>query len=202
MLFDSHAHLYDRRFVGEIDHILKRAQDAGVIGIINVGADMEASAQTVAMADKYDMLYASVGIHPHDAKSAVDKDYDHLALWAERPKVVAIGETGLDYYHNHSPRDIQKKVFIRQLDLAQQLKKPVIIHDRDAHADVLNIMKKEAKGLIGVFHCFSGSLEMAKEVIKMGFYVSIAGPVTFDNAVKLKEVAKNIDLERLLIETD
>jgi TatD DNase family protein len=201
-LFDSHAHLYDKRFDGEILEVLKRAKEAGVTGIINVGADMEASLEVVSMADKHDMLYASVGIHPHDAKDAALEDYDKLALWCAKPKVVAVGETGLDYYYNHSPREIQKTVFIRHLDLARQIKMPVIIHDRDAHADVLEIIKKEGKGLTGVFHCFSGSLEMSREVVKLEFYVSFAGPVTFPNAVKLKEVAKSVPLERLLIETD
>lgn len=202
MLFDSHAHIYDKRFDGETELILKRAAEAGVTGILTVGADMEASRETVALARKYEMLYASVGIHPHDAKEAVFKDYDRMALWAEEPKVVAIGEVGLDYHYDYSPRDVQKEVFIRQLDLARQLKKPVIIHDREAHGDVLAIVKKEAKGLRGVFHCFSGSVEMAEEVIKLGFYVSIAGPVTFTNAVKLKEVAKSVPLDSLLLETD
>ncbi|MDR1702627.1 MAG: TatD family hydrolase [Sporomusaceae bacterium] len=202
MLFDSHAHLYDKRFAGELDAVLARAAAAGVSGMINVGADAKSSAQTVASAQKYSQIYAAVGIHPHDAKDAAEADYEQFALWAQDAKVVAIGEMGLDYHYDHSPRDVQKEVFIRQLDLARQLHLPVIIHDREAHADVLAIMKKEAQGLAGVFHCFSGSREMAQEVLKMGFYLSLAGPLTFSNAVHLKEVAKYIPLERLLVETD
>jgi len=126
-----------------------------------------------------------------------------MAQWVgSEPKVVAIGEIGLDYYYDLSPRDVQQDVFIRHIDLARQLGKPIIIHDRDAHGDVMNIIKKEAKGIIGVFHCYSGSLEMAKEVLKLGFYVSFAGPVTFAKSTKLKEIAAAVPLDRLLVETD
>ncbi|MDL2280844.1 TatD family hydrolase [Selenomonadales bacterium OttesenSCG-928-I06] len=202
MLFDSHAHVDDRRFSGEVEEVLKRALEQDVTNILNVGADMESSARAVMLSEEYNMVYASVGIHPHDAKDAKNADYYTLAEWTNQNKVVAIGEIGLDYYHNHSPKEIQQEVFIRQLDVARQTKMPFIIHDRDAHKDILDIIKKEAKGMPGVFHCFSGSVEMAREVIKMGYYISIAGPVTFSNANKLKEVAKSIPLERLLIETD
>ncbi|MCX7780873.1 MAG: TatD family hydrolase [Negativicutes bacterium] len=202
MLFDSHAHLDDKRFEGERDEIIARAAAAGVTEILNAGADMDSSRRAIKLAAKYPGVYASVGIHPHDAKEAVKDDYEQMAAWAALPKVVAIGEIGLDYYYDHSPRDIQQKVFIRQLDVARQTNKPIIIHDRDAHADVLSLVKKEGTGLTGVFHCFSGSLEMAREVLKMGYYISIAGPVTFANAAKLKEIARQVPLERLLIETD
>ena len=202
MLFDSHAHVDDRRFNGEVEDVLKRALAKDVTNILNVGADMDSSERAIMLAKAYDMVYASVGIHPHDAKDAKKEDYYTLAEWTKENKVVAIGEIGLDYYHNHSPEDVQKDVFIRQLDVARQTNKPFIIHDREAHKDVLDIIKKEAKKMPGVFHCFSGSVEMAKEVISLGYYVSIAGPVTFSNAHKLKEVAKSIPLERLLIETD
>ncbi|HWR42864.1 TatD family hydrolase [Sporomusa sp.] len=202
MLFDSHAHIDDKRFDEDRSEVITRAAEAGLVGIINAGACMESSARSVALADNHDIIYAAVGIHPHDAKEAKDGDYEQLAAWHSLPKVVAIGEIGLDYYYDLSPREVQQQVFIRQIDVARQLKKPIIIHDRDAHGDVMAIVKKEAKGLTGVFHCFSGSLEMAKEVIKLGFYVSFAGPVTYAKDGKLKEVAANIPLERLLVETD
>lgn len=203
MLFDSHAHIDDKRFDADREDTIARAAAHGVTGIINIGADMASSARSVELASQHTGIYAAVGIHPHDAKDAKDTDYDQLAQWvAAHPKVVAIGEIGLDYYYDWSPRDIQQAVFIRHIDVARQLRKPIIIHDRDAHGDLLAIVKKEAQGLKGVFHCFSGSLEMAREVIKLGFYVSIAGPVTFDKSDKLKEVAAAVPLDRLLVETD
>jgi TatD DNase family protein len=202
MLFDSHAHLDDKRFEGETDAVIARAAAAGVTGILNAGADMDSSKNAMKLARAYPAVYAAVGVHPHDAKLVVNDDYETLAAWTNETKVVAIGEIGLDYFYDHSPKDIQQKVFIRQLDVARQTHKPIIIHDRDAHADLLNIVRNEGRGISGVFHCFSGSLEMAGEVIKLGFYVSIAGPVTFTNAAKLKEVAKEVPLDRLLVETD
>lgn len=203
MLFDSHAHIDDSRFDSDRLETIERARENGVTGIINIGADMASSARSVALAQAHEGIYAAVGIHPHDAKAAVNADYDRMAEWVEQEKkVVAIGEIGLDYYYDLSPREVQQEVFIRHIDLARQLRKPIIIHDRDAHGDVMNIVKKEAKGIIGVFHCYSGSLEMAKEVLKLGFYVSFAGPVTFAKSTKLKEIAAAVPLERLLVETD
>lgn len=203
MLFDSHAHIDDSRFDSDRLETIERARENGVTAIINIGADMASSARSVALAQAYEGIYAAVGIHPHDAKAAVNADYDRMAEWVDKEKkVVAIGEIGLDYYYDLSPREVQQEVFIRHIDLARQLRKPIIIHDRDAHGDVMNIVKKEAKGIIGVFHCYSGSLEMAKEVLKLGFYVSFAGPVTFAKSTKLKEIAAAVPLERLLVETD
>jgi TatD DNase family protein len=202
MLFDSHAHIDDRKFNDDRDEVIARALASGVTGILNAGADMFSSARAVELAEKYEMVYASVGIHPHDAKDARESDYDKLAAWAVRPKVVAIGEIGLDYHYDFSPREVQQAVFIRQLELAAAVGKPVIIHDRESHADILAIVKAHGKGLTGVFHCFSGSLEMAREVMKLGFYVSLAGPVTFSNAHKLVDIAREVPLNRLLVETD
>lgn len=202
MLFDSHAHLDDEKFDMDRAEVIARALENGVTGIINAGACMTSSARSVALAEEYESIYAAVGIHPHDAKSAQESDYRQLAEWSKLDKVVAIGEIGLDYYYDFSPRDLQRTVFVRQIDVARQMDMPFIIHDRDAHGDILDILKKEAKGLRGVLHCFSGSLEMAKEVIKMGFYISIAGPVTFKNAAKLPEIVAAVPLERLLVETD
>lgn len=202
MLFDSHAHIDDKRFDTDRAAVIESAFAGGLAGFINAGADMDSSARSVALAEQHASVFAAVGIHPHDAKDAREKDYAALAEWTEHPKVVAVGEIGLDYYYNHSPREVQQEVFIRQLDVARQTGKPFIIHDRDAHGDILSIIKKEAKGLSGVFHCFSGSLEMAREVIRLGFYVSFAGPLTFKNSVKLKEIACSVPLDRVLVETD
>ena len=170
--------------------------------IINIGADMESSARSVALASQHESIYAAVGVHPHEAEKVVAADYDQLAEWTRLDKVVAIGEIGLDYYYDLSPRDLQKEVFIRQLDVARQMHMPIVIHDRDAHGDTMAILKREGKGLIGVVHCFAGSLEMANELIKMGWYIGCDGPVTFKNAAKLPEIMTKIPLERLLIETD
>lgn len=202
MLFDSHAHIDDKRFNDDREEVIARAAESGVTGIINAGADMFSSARAVELAEKYPAVYAAVGIHPHDAKEAREEDYDKLTDWAGRPKTVAIGEIGLDYHYDFSPREVQQAVFVRQLDLARQLAKPVIIHDREAHADIMATVKKEGKGLIGVFHCFSGSLEMAREVLQLGFYISVAGPLTFPNAHKLLDIVREVPLDRLLVETD
>lgn len=202
MLFDSHAHLNDEKFDDDRSEVIARALESGVTGIIDVGACMSSSARAVALAEQYGAIYAAVGIHPHDAKEAKESDYEQLAVWSKQEKVVAIGEMGLDYYYDLSPRDVQRTVFIRQIDVARQMDMPIIIHDRDAHADILDILQKEAKGLRGVLHCFSGSLEMAREIIKLGFYISIAGPVTFKNAAKLPQIIAHVPLERVLLETD
>jgi TatD DNase family protein len=153
--------------------------------------------------EKYDFIYGSVGLHPHDAKDGDDRTLTELKRMAQHPKIVALGEMGLDYYWNHSPHEVQKEVFRKQIALAKELKLPIIIHDRDAHQDILNIVKEEgAKEVGGIFHCYSGSWPMAREVMKLGFYISLAGPVTFHNAQKPKEVAKEVPLDYLLIETD
>ncbi|MEG6585223.1 TatD family hydrolase [Dendrosporobacter sp. 1207_IL3150] len=202
MLFDSHAHIDDERFDADRDEVIARALENGVTGIINIGACMASSERSIKLTERYDCVYAAVGNHPHDAKDVQDGDYDKLSEWLGMPKVVALGEIGLDYHYDLSPREQQQKIFIRQLDVARQMRMPVIIHDRESHADILKILKTEGKGLTGVLHCFSGSLEMAQEVLKMGFYISIAGPVTFKNAAKLPDIAAAVPLERLLLETD
>ncbi len=202
MLFDSHAHLDDEKFADDREAVITRAKENGVTHIINIGADMESSARSVALASQHESIYATVGVHPHEAEKVVAADYDQLAEWTKLDKVVAIGEIGLDYYYDLSPRDLQKEVFIRQLDVARQMHMPIVIHDRDAHGDTMAILKREGKGLIGVVHCFAGSMEMANELIKMGWYIGCDGPVTFKNAAKLPEIMTKIPLERLLIETD
>lgn len=202
MLFDSHAHIDDEKFAGEQALVVQRAVASGVTRLINVGSDIESSAKSVELAEKYSQIWAAVGIHPHEAEKVSDGDYDKLMEWSKLSRVVAIGEIGLDYYYDLSPRDIQKTVFIRQMKLARQCNLPVIIHDRDAHGDTLAIIKNEGRGVQGVVHCFAGSWEMAQELLKLGWYIGVDGPVTFKNVAKLPEVIKKIPLERLLIETD
>lgn len=203
MLVDSHAHLDDVAYDEDRDEVISRALNNGISKIINIGADIKSSAKAIELSQNYDQIYAAVGIHPQDVANAKTKDYDQLAEWLKLPKVVAMGEIGLDYYYDDgAPRDLQRKIFIEQIDVARQMNKPIVIHNRDAHGDVMNILKTEAKGLTGVMHCYSGSLEMAKELIKMNFYLSVGGPVTFKNSAKLPEIVANIPLEYLLLETD
>jgi TatD DNase family protein len=202
MLIDSHAHIDDTRFDADRAAVLERAAAADVELIINIGADIASSARSIALAEQYPQIYATVGMHPHDAKEMQEQDYHQLLRWAEHPKVVAIGEIGLDYHYDLSPRPVQKEVFLRQLDIARQTGKPFVIHEREAHADTFEIIRTAAKGLAGVFHCFSGSIETAREYLKLGFYISVAGPVTFPKSIKTKEVAQFVPLDRLLIETD
>ena len=202
MLADSHAHIDDERFDADREEVVARALAAGVSLIVNIGADMASSARSVALAETYPGIYAAVGMHPHDSQDMQETDYLQLERWTTHPKVVAIGEIGLDYHYDLSPRPVQKEVFLRQLDLARKTGKPFIIHEREAHADMMDIIRNAARGLNGVFHCFSGSVETAREYLKMGFYISVAGPVTFSKSLKTKEVAKAVPLDRLLVETD
>ena len=203
MLFDSHAHLTDNRFDTDRKDVIERARQSSVSLIINPGACMESSEASVKLANEYDFIYAAVGIHPHDAKDAQSSDYDKLRAWLQgESKVVAVGEIGLDYYYDFSPKEAQREVFVRQLQLARETALPVIIHNRDSHADMMEILRREAQGLTGVLHCYSGSVEMARELLKMDFYLSFAGPLTYKNAAKLPDVVREVPLERMLIETD
>ncbi len=202
MFFDSHAHLDDSQYDRDRREMLMRARDNGISYIVNVGYDIPSSRRSVTLARSYDFIFAAVGIHPHDAADAGKNGLEEIRLLAADTKVVAIGEMGLDYYRNLSPREVQQEVFRKQIRLAAELGKPIIVHDRDAHGDVMQILKEEAGTTGGVMHCFSGSMEMARECLKMGFYISIAGPVTFKNAKKLKEIAADVPIDRLLIETD
>lgn len=202
-LFDTHAHLDDRKYDKDRRQMLKRAQDKGIQYIVNVGYDLPSSQRSIGLAEEYPYVYAAVGIHPHDASEADDEVFHKLKDLVRHPRVVAVGEMGLDYFRDLSPRDIQQQVFRKQLGLAKEMGKPVIIHDRDAHGDIMKILKEEqASQTGGILHCFSGSWEMAQECLEMGFYISIAGPVTFHNARKLTEIAARVPLNRLLIETD
>lgn len=202
MLFDSHVHLDDEKFNDDREEVIARAQKNGVSWMINPGDSMASSARAIALAEQHEAIYAAVGVHPHEAAAVEEGDYERLAAWTKQPKVVAIGEIGLDYYYDLSPREVQQKVMIRQLDVARQTGMPVIIHDRDAHGDIVEILKKEGKGLQGVFHCFSGSWEMARIVLGLGFYLAVGGSLTFKNAAKLPAVVTAVPLERLLLETD
>lgn len=203
ILFDTHAHLDDEMFNEDRDEMIRRARQAGVILIVNVGYSLASSRDSINLADRYDMIYAAVGIHPHDAAEAGPGYLEELEKMASHPRVVAIGEIGLDYYRDLSPRPVQRRVFSEQMALAKKLEKPIIIHDRDAHGDMMDILRREKLGPAGgVMHCYSGSWEMARECLSMGFYISIAGPVTYANAARLKDVAARVPRDRLLIETD
>jgi len=197
-MIDTHCHLdmFDER-----DAVIRRARDAGIELLITIGSDFESNIKNLAIALNNDPVYASVGIHPHDAKDFSDKTYAQIRDWTKEKKVVAIGETGLDYHYDHSPGDMQRNVFKRHLDLAQETGLPVLIHSREANKDTLEILEKSGISK-GVFHCFSGDLEMAEKVMEMGFSISLAGTVTFKNAKKLAEVAKEIPDDYLLVETD
>lgn len=203
MLIDSHAHLDDPKFNKDRDRLIKSLKQNDVSLVINVGADVSSSIKSVKLADEYENVYAAVGVHPHSAKEMDDSTIDVLKAFAKRDKVVAIGEIGLDFHYDNSPRDIQRKWFIEQIKLAKALNMPIIVHSRDADQETFDILKEEAdERLRGVLHCYSGSAEMAKDYIDLGFYISLAGPVTFKNARKPKEVAKVVPMDKLLIETD
>jgi len=203
MFIDTHAHLDDERFQEDLEDVLARAQEARVNYIINVGYDLASSQKSVELAKSYPHIYAVVGIHPHDSKDAVEETYLQLKELTKEKKVLALGEMGLDYYWDNSPRDVQQEVFRQQIRLAKDLQLPIVIHDRDAHGDILRILQEEkAEEVGGILHCFSGSWEMAEMCLRLGFYLSFAGPLTFNNARKLVEVAQKAPLDRILTETD
>ncbi len=203
MLFDSHAHLDDRRFDKDRDEVIANAKKNGIKRIINVGADIKSCYTSLQLAKKHDFIFNACGIHPHDADTYNDGIEKQLVEIAKEPSTVAIGEIGLDYYYNNSPREIQKDVFARQINLAGRLGLPIIIHDRDAHKDCMDIVKAEkTQNMKGVFHCYSGSAEMIKIIVDMGFYVSFTGVITFKNARKTLEAVNAVPVNRLLVETD
>ena len=202
MLFDTHAHYDDKSFDADRDAVLTALPEQGVGLILNPGCDVESSRKAVRYAAAYPHVYAAVGIHPETCGGCTAGDLDAIRALAQLPKTVAIGEIGLDYYWaENPPRDFQQQVLRQQLALAQELALPVIIHDREAHADTLAIVR-EFPGVTGVFHCFSGSPEMARELLKMGWYLGFDGPVTYKNARRAPEVAAVTPLDRMLIETD
>ncbi|MFA6697857.1 MAG: TatD family hydrolase [Eubacteriales bacterium] len=203
MFFDSHAHLDDERFDEDRDEVIRGLPDKGIAYVLNAGADMDSSQKSIDLAKSYDFIYAAVGVHPHDADSLADTQLKALEQMAKEEKVKAIGEIGLDYHYDFSPREQQKEAFALQLDLAFRLNLPVIIHNREAHKDTLDILRAHRSILKGgVMHSYSGSWEMAKELMDLGFYISLAGIVTFKNAKKPVELAEKLPMDRLLIETD
>jgi len=197
--FDTHAHYDDAKFDQDREKLLSDLPKQGISNVINAGACIKSSHASVKLAETYDYFYATVGVHPHNAAEVTD--FEILRDLCKNKKVVAIGEIGLDYHYDHSPRDIQRHSFAKQLNLAKELNMPVVIHSREAAADTMAIIKESALKN-GVLHCYSGHLPMALEYIEMGFYISISGVVTYKNAEKTREVAAGIPLDRLLIETD
>jgi len=202
MLVDTHAHLDSARFKDDREEVISRSLAAGVHAIVTVGVDLDSSRQAVALAQQYPCVYAAVGIHPHEAASVQHDDLAELARLSEQQAVVAIGEIGLDFYRMLSPADSQREIFVAQLELARQMDKPVIIHDREAHAETMSTLRDKAQGLAGALHCFSGDWDMAMQAIEMGFCISLAGPVTFHNARRLQELVRELPLDCMLIETD
>lgn len=202
MLFDTHAHLDDKAFDKDRDRVIKSIMNSDVSKVVNAAASVESSHKSIELADNFEFIYASVGIHPHEAKSITDEDIRLIESLAQHRKVVAIGEIGLDYYYDFAPKDLQKKWFIEQIGLAEKLNLPYIVHSRDAAEDTFNIIKEHTKKSKFVLHCFSQSKEMMKRYLDLGGYISFAGTLTFKNAVNLKEALKAVPLDRLLIETD
>lgn len=201
MYFDSHAHYDDERFDADREMLLESLKEKGVDFVVNAAADMKSCHTSLALAEKYPYIYSSVGVHPHEVKDLTSADIDEMRSLVAHPKVVAIGEIGLDYYYDNSPREDQRKWFKEQLKLAKEVGLPVIIHSRDAAQETFDfIVESDVKE--GVIHCFTGSYELGKEYVKRGFYLGVGGSLTFKNAKKAIEVVKGIELNHILIETD
>lgn len=201
MYFDTHAHYDDKAFDNDRNALLTRLNDEGVDYILDPGCDLESSRAAIALAEHFDFVYATVGFHPEELDRYAEEAFQQMEALAAHPKCVAIGEIGLDYYWDASHKEEQKALFRRQIDLALGLDKPVIVHDREAHGDCMEIVR-DYPGLRGVFHCYSGSVEMAEELLKRGWNLGFDGPVTYKNARKALEVLALCPLERILIETD
>jgi TatD DNase family protein len=203
MLTDTHTHLNHEQFDEDREQVIARALENGVTRIVNVGFNRETIPSSIELAEAYDFIYSTVGWHPQDAKDMTADDLDWIESLCKHEKVVAIGEIGLDYYWDTSPKDVQHKVFREQIRLARRLGMPIVIHNREAHQDILTILKEEKAAEVGgIMHCFSGSWETAKQCIDMNFHISFGGPVTFKNAKQPKEVLAQVPLDRLLVETD
>ncbi|MEE3679665.1 TatD family hydrolase [Bacillus safensis] len=203
MLFDTHAHLNAEQYKEDLEQVIERAKSEKVEKIVVVGFDRPTITRAMELIEEYDFIYAAIGWHPVDAIDMTDEDLAWIKDLSQHEKVVAIGEMGLDYYWDKSPKDVQKEVFRRQIALAKEVNLPIVIHNRDATEDVVTILKEEGAAEVGgIMHCFTGSLETAKVCMDMNFYISFGGPVTFKNAKKPKEVVKEIPSNRLLIETD
>lgn len=202
MIFESHAHYDSGKFAEDREELLISMQENGIGTILNVGATWKSVKTVMELAEQYPFVYAALGLHPDEVGDLNEERFAILKAECQKEKVVAIGEIGLDYYWDHESHELQKKWFLRQLELARELDLPVIIHSRDAAEDTMKMMKEHAAGLRGVIHCFSYSKEMAEEYVKMGFHIGVGGVVTFKNGKKLKEVVEAIPLERILLETD
>ena len=205
MLIDSHAHIQDKEYAGEAIAVIARAREVGVNTIIAVGGagDMSSNTAAVALAASFADIYATVGVHPHDAKDVGEEEIGTLRKLAADPKVVAIGETGLDYYYNHSPRETQRQVFSRFIHLARETKLPIVVHEREAAREAAEMLHSEGEGsLVGVIHCFTGDYDAAVRYLDMGFILSFTGIITFKNADALREVVRKVPLESMLVETD
>lgn len=199
-IFDSHAHYTDKAFNDDRENMLGSLRESGICGVINCGADLKSSEESISLSEKYDYIYCACGVHPEEVDGLPESYIDILRNMAKNEKCVAIGEIGLDYYWRQDNKELQKKVFEEQILLAKELDLPIIVHDREAHEDTLAILKKHKPK--GVLHCFSGSVETAKEILKLGMYIGLGGAVTFKNAKKPVEVAEMLPLDRLLLETD
>ncbi|KMK74474.1 TatD family hydrolase [Alkalihalobacillus pseudalcaliphilus] len=203
MLFDTHVHLNADQFDEDLEEVLARAKQAGVSEMVVVGFDEKTIRRALELVERYDYLYAAVGWHPVDAIDMTEQHLQWLEELASHPKIVALGEMGLDYHWDKSPKDVQKEVFRQQIALAKKVQLPIVIHNRDADQDVVDILREEGASEVGgIMHCFGGSVEIAKQCLDMNFHISLGGPVTFKNARKPKMVAKEVPLDKLLIETD
>ena len=205
MLIDSHAHIQGKEYAGEAAAVIERARAAGVEKIIVVGGagDMSSNGEAVALAHSFENIYATVGMHPHDAKDVGKDELQTLKDLTLHSKVIAVGETGLDYYYNHSPREVQRRVFAQFIHMARETELPIVVHERDAASEGAALLRGEGGGkLRGVIHCFTGNYEAARAYLDLGFYISFTGIITFKNAEALRDVARRVPLERILVETD
>jgi TatD DNase family protein len=212
MLIDSHAHLTDSKLMSDVRDVLSRAGEAELEAIVTVGTDpgsnrtvtklVEEAPDKRGQGDQWPEIFGTVGVHPHDASDVTDDVLAEMARLAAGERIVAIGETGLDFYRDLSPRDRQEMAFVQQIDLAREVGLPLVVHSRDAHERTLEILEREAEGLTGVMHCFSGHSGIAQRVLDLGWYIGIAGPVTYPNAGRLRQVVREVPLDRLLVETD
>jgi TatD DNase family protein len=205
MLIDSHAHIQGKEYAGEAADVIARARAAGVEKIIAVGGagDMSSNTEAVALADSFPNIYATVGMHPHDAKDVGADELRALRELTSHPKVIAVGETGLDYYYNHSPHEVQRRVFAQFIGMARETGLPIVVHERDAAQEAAELLRSEgARELHGVIHCFTGNYEAACDYLDLGFYLSFTGIITFKNGEPLRDVVRKVPLERMLVETD
>ena len=205
MLIDSHAHIQGKEYCGEIEGVIGRARVAGVETIIAVGGagDMSSNTEAIHLAESFANIYATVGMHPHDAKDVGEEELRRLRGLTRHAKVIAVGETGLDYYYNHSPHDVQRRVFVHFIHMARDTGLPIVVHERDATPEAVELLRREGGGkLTGVIHCFTGNYEAARAYLDLGFYLSFTGIITFKNAEPLRQVVSQLPLDRMFVETD